>query len=54
MYHEPAGNQDVWHFHQHVFPRYGGDDLYRSEKLRYDDDERARYANMLREALSDA
>ena len=54
QHNEPAGNQDVWHFHQHVFPRYEGDDLYRSEKLRYDDDERARYANMLREALSDA
>ena len=23
-----AGNQDVWHFHLHVTPRYEGDDLY--------------------------
>lgn len=25
---EPAGNQDVWHYHMHVFPRYSGDNLY--------------------------
>ena len=54
QHNEPAGNQDVWHFHQHVFPRYEGDDLYRCERLRYDDAERARYADLLREALRDA
>ncbi|MFD7025791.1 HIT family protein [Promicromonospora sukumoe] len=27
QHNEPAGNQDVWHFHQHLFPRYPGDDL---------------------------
>jgi histidine triad (HIT) family protein len=30
QHNEPAGNQDVWHYHVHVFPRYGGDDLYAS------------------------
>jgi histidine triad (HIT) family protein len=29
QHNEPAGNQDVWHYHVHVFPRYVGDDLYR-------------------------
>ncbi len=24
----PAGNQDAWHYHLHVFPRYDRDDLY--------------------------
>lgn len=24
----PAGNQDVWHYHVHVFPRYDRTDLY--------------------------
>ena len=30
QHNEPAGNQDVWHYHVHVFPRYEGDDLYQS------------------------
>jgi histidine triad (HIT) family protein len=51
QHNEPAGNQDVWHYHQHVFPRYVGDDLYGAEKLRYEDDARARLAARLREAL---
>ncbi len=28
QHNEPAGNQDVFHFHLHVFPRYTGDNLY--------------------------
>ncbi|MEY2589210.1 MAG: histidine triad family protein [Acidimicrobiaceae bacterium] len=28
QHNEPAGNQDVWHYHLHVFPRWHGDDLY--------------------------
>lgn len=28
QHNEPAGNQDVWHYHLHVFPRWEGDDLY--------------------------
>jgi histidine triad (HIT) family protein len=28
QHNEPAGNQDVWHYHLHVFPRYDGDNLY--------------------------
>jgi histidine triad (HIT) family protein len=28
QHNEPAGYQDVWHFHMHVFPRYDGDQLY--------------------------
>jgi histidine triad (HIT) family protein len=31
QHNEPAGNQDVWHHHVHVFPRYAGDDLYASQ-----------------------
>ncbi|MBI2028808.1 HIT domain-containing protein [Candidatus Gottesmanbacteria bacterium] len=29
QHNEPAGNQDIWHFHIHVFPRYKNDDLYK-------------------------
>lgn len=28
QHNEPAGNQDVWHHHTHVFPRWFGDRLY--------------------------
>ena len=28
QHNEPAGNQDLWHFHVHVFPRWSGDRLY--------------------------
>jgi len=30
QHNEPAGNQDAWHYHVHVFPRHAGDDLYGS------------------------
>ena len=28
QHNEPAGDQDVWHLHVHVLPRYEGDRLY--------------------------
>jgi histidine triad (HIT) family protein len=31
QHNEPAGNQDAWHYHVHVFPRYAGDQLYGSK-----------------------
>lgn len=34
QHNEPAGNQDVWHYHLHVFPRYEGDNLYHSPRCR--------------------
>ena len=53
QHNEPAGYQDVWHLHVHVFPRYQGDQLY----LRHRDarwippEERAGFANRLADAL---
>jgi len=35
QHNEPAGNQDVWHFHLHVFPRYQGDHLYQRHEDTY-------------------
>ena len=34
QHNEPAGDQDVWHFHVHVFPRYEGDELYKNHDQR--------------------
>lgn len=28
QHNEPAGDQDAWHIHLHVYPRNNGDDLY--------------------------
>ena len=55
QHNEPAGDQDVWHVHVHVFPRYPGDRLYqRHEELRWATPaERAPYAAKLRAALAD-
>ena len=48
QHNEPCGNQDVWHYHLHVFPRYENDDLYRTSRERLPDEERKRYAKKLR------
>jgi histidine triad (HIT) family protein len=52
QHNEPAGNQDVWHFHLHVFPRYVGDGLYGSSGDWANRDEMAARADGLRVALS--
>ena len=51
QHNEPAGNQDAWHYHVHVFPRFAGDDLYHTRPYpRFVDPERRRpYAVRLRE-----
>ncbi len=50
QHNEPEGNQDVWHFHAHVFPRYTGDNLYQnhSQKRWVTSEEKAIYANKLK------
>jgi histidine triad (HIT) family protein len=53
QHNEPAGNQDVWHYHLHVFPRHAGDNLYGSRKAFMPPEERAAYAAKLRAALTD-
>jgi histidine triad (HIT) family protein len=30
QHNEPAGYQELWHLHVHVFPRFEGDNLYSS------------------------
>ncbi len=51
QHNEPAGNQEVWHYHLHVFPRYQGDELYvrTYERRNTTAAERAPYAQRLRE-----
>jgi histidine triad (HIT) family protein len=47
----PVGNQDVWHYHLHVFPRYSNDGLYAGQKVLYTPEERIELAATLRAAL---
>ncbi len=53
QHNEPAGGQDVWHLHVHVFPRYAGDRLYaRHDEARFAPaGGAAPYAERLREEL---
>src|SRR5690242_13212765 len=47
----PAGDQDVWHYHQHVIPRYSGDRLHGGRKEAYSSEERAALAARLQAEL---
>jgi len=51
QHNEPAGNQDVWHLHVHVFPRYKDDQLYQNHdnKRFVDAAARAPYAKKLQQ-----
>jgi histidine triad (HIT) family protein len=53
QHNEPAGDQDLWHLHVHVFPRHQGDNLYRrhGDARWVDAAERAEYATRLRRVL---
>lgn len=55
QHNEPAGNQDVWHFHAHVYPRYKGDELYANHHKQGFVDAQARlpYALKLRKYFED-
>ncbi len=53
QHNEPAGNQEIMHYHFQVIPRYSNDDLYISHRKKSDlpDKERLRFANIMKENL---
>jgi histidine triad (HIT) family protein len=55
QHNEPAGNQEIWHYHLHVFPRYKDDRLYEchKEKRFTNPQERTAYAEKLKQYLAD-
>ena len=54
QHNEPAGDQEVWHYHLHVFPRYVDDHLYLAdgEKSLSLPEERKPFARKLVQALA--
>ena len=50
----PAGDQTVWHYHVHVFPRYAGDHLYGSVPAFAPPEQRREYAERLRSWFASA
>jgi len=51
QHNEPAGNQDIWHYHLQVFPRYKNDRLYENHPFKKlaPERERIEFAGKLRE-----
>jgi len=52
QHNEPGAQQEVWHYHLHVFPRFAGDDLYGSRPRLTTPSEREPYVRALRDALA--
>lgn len=55
QHNEPAGNQDVWHYHLHLTPRYSGDAFYSKilQREPMPSNERAEHASKLRAYLAE-
>lgn len=53
QHNEPAGSQDVWHYHLHVTPRFKGDGFYKGiyEKFLMPPEERAEHAARVRKVF---
>jgi histidine triad (HIT) family protein len=53
QHNEPAGNQEVWHYHFQVIPRYRNDNLYANypKKQKATDKERTTFAKKLKRFL---
>jgi histidine triad (HIT) family protein len=53
QHNEPAGNQEVMHYHFQVIPRYNDDNLYINHKKKSDipSAERLRFAELLKKSL---
>lgn len=52
QHNEPAGNQDLWHYHLHVTPRYQNDGFYTAPWEFMPIEARARYAEVLRQHIA--
>jgi len=53
QHNELAGDQDVWHYHVHVTPRFTGDRFYENHKVPFPEIERIEAAKKLRDYLAE-
>lgn len=51
QHNEPAGDQNIFHYHLHVIPRYENDDFYGTRKSSFAAEDRAKYAIKLANGL---
>ncbi len=51
QHNETAGDQDVWHYHIHVTPRFEGDQFYENRRIPFPEVERMACAERLRKVL---
>ena len=49
---ESAGDQNIWHYHLHIIPRYQNDDFHKAQKIPFAAKDRAKYAQKLRSWFS--
>jgi histidine triad (HIT) family protein len=49
---EPAGDQEVWHYHVHIVPRYENDNYHHEPRFAMPVPERIKYVKQLRDALA--
>ena len=56
QHNEPAGSQDVWHYHLHVIPRFTDDEFYatKPQKVWTTPEERAPYARALKNYFAES
>jgi histidine triad (HIT) family protein len=52
QHNEPAGDQDVWHYHIHVTPRFSGDHFYQGKRAAFPEVQRLREADSLRQYMA--
>jgi histidine triad (HIT) family protein len=45
---EPAGDQNIWHYHLHVIPRYENDGFHSAQRVHFPVAERAQYVQRLK------
>jgi histidine triad (HIT) family protein len=51
QHNEPSGNQDVWHYHMHIAPRYAADNYFSERGVVMPIERRVFYANKISQAL---